>query len=37
MRFLGAHVVHTAAPDGAVCENCENEAKAKTPNEKAER
>lgn len=27
--LLGAHVINTAAPDGAVCENCENEAKAK--------
>lgn len=32
MRFLGAHVAHTAAPDGSECENCKNEAAAKTPN-----
>ena len=32
MRFLGGHVVHTAAPDGAQCDNCVNEAKDKTPN-----
>lgn len=27
--FLGAHVVHTGAPDGAQCANCINEAKEK--------
>lgn len=32
MRMLGAHTAATKAPDGAVCENCENEAKAKTAN-----
>lgn len=32
MRFLGAHVVHTAAPDNAECTNCVNEAK-EQPNE----
>ena len=32
MRMLGAHTSATKAPDGAVCENCENEAKAKTAN-----
>lgn len=28
MRMLGAHVNFTAAPDGAQCANCENEARA---------
>lgn len=32
MRMLGGHTNATKAPDGAVCENCENEAKAKTAN-----
>ena len=32
MRMLGAHTSATKAPDGAVCGNCENEAKAKTAN-----
>jgi hypothetical protein len=27
LRFLGAHVNFTKAPDGAQCENCVNEAK----------
>ncbi len=27
MSFLGAHIVHTAAADGAQCENCVNEHK----------
>jgi hypothetical protein len=27
MRFLGAHVNFTKAPDGAQCANCENEAR----------
>lgn len=26
MQYLGAHVVHTAAPDGAQCANCVNAA-----------
>ncbi len=32
MRMLGAHTSATKAPDGSVCGNCENEAKAKTAN-----
>jgi len=32
MRMLGASTSATKAPDGAVCGNCENEAKAKTAN-----
>lgn len=31
MAFLGTHVIHTAAPDGAQCDNCVNEHK--EPNE----
>lgn len=27
MNFLGAHVVHTAAHEGAMCSNCINESK----------
>jgi len=32
MRMLGVHTNAVLAPDGSTCENCENEAKAKTPN-----
>jgi len=32
MRMLGAHTNAVKAPDGAECENCKNEAKAKTAN-----
>jgi len=32
MRMLGAHTKAVKAPEGAVCENCENEAKANTAN-----
>ncbi len=30
MNFIGAHVNHTIPPEGAVCDNCVNEAKART-------